>query len=189
MAKKHIITIAGRPGSGKSSTSKQVATRLGYQHFSSGDLFRTIGKELGIDVLQTNQAAERQVEIDYKVDQKLRDIGQQEDHLVIDSRTAWHWIPDSFKVFLDLDLSVAAKRVLQDLDSRKNANEQIASDPAQYAQTLRQRLQSETKRYQSLYKINPYDLNNYDLVIDTNTNNLDQVVDMVVGTYETWLSN
>jgi cytidylate kinase len=52
--KKHIITIGGRPSSGKSSTAKAVAAALGYDHFSSGDLFRQLGKEHGIDVLQAN---------------------------------------------------------------------------------------------------------------------------------------
>ncbi|MGZ6005361.1 MAG: nucleoside monophosphate kinase, partial [Candidatus Saccharimonadales bacterium] len=52
--KRQIITIAGRPGSGKSTTAKMVASKLSFEHFSSGDLFRAIAKEWGIDVLQAN---------------------------------------------------------------------------------------------------------------------------------------
>jgi cytidylate kinase len=186
MDKKQIITIAGRPGSGKSSTAKMVAERLGYGHFSSGDLFRAIGKEMGIDILQANLAAEEQKDIDYKVDKKLQDIGKNEDRLVIDSRTAWHWIPNSFKVFLDLNLTVAAKRILKDLDSRKTANEVIENDPVKYAQSLQKRLDSESKRYKTLYDIDPYIMSNYDIVVDTDANNLDEVVDLIVDAYNDW---
>ena len=88
MKKKHIITIAGKPGSGKSFTSRTVAEKLGYDHFSSGGLFRAIGKERGISVLDTNLAAEQEKEIDHMVDEKLRNIYQTENDLVVDSRMA-----------------------------------------------------------------------------------------------------
>ena len=45
--------------------------------------------------LQANLTAEQNAEIDHLVDGKLRQIGETEEGLVIDSRTAWHWIPDS----------------------------------------------------------------------------------------------
>ena len=113
MEKKRIITIAGRPGSGKSTASKGVAERLGYEHFSSGDLFRAMGRQRGVDVLQTNLAAKKEKELDFIVDERLREIGKTQQDVAIDSRLAWHWIPDSFKVFLNLDLEIAAQRILQ----------------------------------------------------------------------------
>ena len=72
MDKKSIITLAGKPGSGKSTTSKKLAEWLGYERFSSGDLFRTIAKERGIDILTINQTAETEKAIDLEVDEKLR---------------------------------------------------------------------------------------------------------------------
>jgi len=189
MEKKHIITIAGRPGSGKSSTAKEATARLGYQHFSSGDLFRALARERGIDVLQANLTAEQNAEIDHLVDGRLREIGVSEDQLVVDSRTAWHWMPNSFKVFLDLDLNTAAARILgkgSELSMRLKS-EDIHQDPALYAEKLQRRLDSESRRYKALYDINPYDMQNYDLVIDTGTNNLDQVVEQLIAGYRHWL--
>lgn len=187
--KKQIITIAGRPGSGKSTTAKTVAAKLGYEHFSSGDLFRAIGRERGLDVLQTNLTSEQNTEIDYLVDQRLRDIGKTEDLKVIDSRTAWHWIPNSFKVFLDLDLKSAAKRILDNTDKQRLSSENMTKDPAEYAKVLQARLDSEAKRYKALYDIDPYDMDNYDLVIDTAQNNIEQVVELVLSGYEDWLTH
>src|SRR5436309_447831 len=112
--KKHIISIAGRPGSGKSTTAKTVAESLGFRHFSTGDLFREIGAQMGIDLLNANfEAEQRAPEIDRRVDGRLMDIEKHDDNLVIDSRMAWHFVPSSYKVFLDLDLTVAAGRIIE----------------------------------------------------------------------------
>ncbi|HEX3568187.1 MAG TPA: cytidylate kinase family protein [Candidatus Saccharimonadales bacterium] len=187
MEKKHIITLAGRPGSGKSSTAKTVAAQLGYHHFSSGDLFRALGKERGIDVLQANLSAEQNAEIDHLIDARLQKIGETQDNQVIDSRTAWHWIPNSFKVFLDLDLQVAAARILDGMDDARLASEHVHRDPVEYAGLLQKRLDSETRRYKALYDIDPYDTSNYDLVIDTATYSLGQVAQLVLEKYHAWL--
>ena len=186
MEKKHIITIAGRPGSGKSSTSRLVAKELGYEHFSSGDLFRAIGRERGIDVHQTNLAAEQEKAIDELVDQRLREIGETQEEVVIDSRLAWHWIPASFKVYLDLDLTIAAERILANIDPARAENEHIPEDPAVYAQALQHRLDSEARRYKAWYDADPYDVTNYDLVIDTDAHGLEDAVTEILRAYKTW---
>lgn len=186
MEKKHIITIAGRPGSGKSSTAKAVTAQLGYQHFSSGDLFRALAKERGIDLLQANFTAEENTEMDKLVDGRLQEIGKTEDQLVIDSRIAWHWMPESFKVFLDLDLNIAAQRILDGMDDARLASEHIHRDPAEYAQNLKHRLDSETRRYRALYDIDPYDMSNYDLVIDTAAHNLQEVAELILTAFKDW---
>ena len=186
--KKHIITVAGRPGSGKSTTSKLVASKLGYEHFSTGDLFRTVGSERGLDLLSTNLAAENQKDIDAIVDDKQREMGETKDNLVIDARLAWHWMPYSFKVFLDLDLEVAAKRIIANTDAARLRHEHVPNDPQEYAHILQRRLNSESKRYMNTYQANPYDTSNYDLVIDTGTNSIEEVVSAVIAGYEKWLA-
>lgn len=189
MQKTSIITIAGKPGSGKSTTSKGVAAKLQYRHFSSGDLFRSIAAERGLDVKSANQQAEKESSIDDQVDQRLQDMGKNESDIVIDSRTAWHWMPNSFKVYLDLDLHVAAKRIILASDERQTANEYIPEDHEEYVEELQQRLDSEARRYESLYGINPYDTNNYDLVVDTAKYSIDEVIDQIVSAYNAWYAN
>lgn len=188
MEKKHIITIAGKPGSGKSTASKSVAKRLDYQHFSSGDFFRTIGQERGVDVLKANHLAEKDKEIDFLVDAKLRTLGQENDKMVIDSRMAWHWMPYSFRVYLDLDLTIAAERILESMDDARLVAESIPASVAEYTATLQQRLDSEIKRYRSLYNVNPYDTANYDLVIDTALHGPEEVQLIVTERFLNWLT-
>jgi predicted cytidylate kinase len=187
MEKKHIITIAGKPGSGKSTTSKGLASTLAYAHYSSGDFFRSIGKERGFDVLATNLLAEQERTIDELVDQKLRELGSERDHMVIDSRMAWHWMPYSFRVYLDLDVRLAAERILKNTDEQRRAAEFIPEDPQVYAKTLQDRLDSESKRYLSLYNANPYDKNNYDLVVDTATMGTIHVQEHILEAFKKWL--
>ena len=51
------------------------------------------------------------------------------------------------------------------------------------------RLESEKKRYKELYNVDHTDKNNFDLIIDTNKNNLEQVVDIIVAEYKKWIEN
>lgn len=190
--KRQIITIAGRPGSGKSTTAKGVAGLLGYEHFSSGDLFRQIGKEKGLDVLQQNLAAEQSEgisEVDELVDQRLRDIGKNEEKVVIDSRMAWHWMPHSFKVFLDLDLKTAAERIMSSMTLERMEAENIPSTAAEYAKVLLQRLESESRRYKSMYNVDPYHTENYDLVVDTRVYGPEEAINYVIKEYKKWLQH
>lgn len=188
--KKRIITIAGKLGSGKSSTAKKLAAMLGYRHFSSGDLFRQAGLELGLDILKANQASEANSAIDDLVDQKMRDLGN-EDGIVIDSRLAFHWIPDSFKVFLELSDDVAAARIHDDLAANPDRQK---SDPVGSLDEVKakmiERLQSEQKRFKALYGVDHMDHANFDLVINTGDplNSLDAVVHNIHAAYQAWLT-
>jgi len=116
--KKNIITISGFPGSGKSSTAKGLASALGYEHFSSGDLFRKMAAERGLSVEGINLAAEKSKEIDYAVDDLLQKMGREKNNIVVDSRTAFHWISNSFRVFLDLDPRTSGADILSDKKRR-----------------------------------------------------------------------
>ena len=187
MEKKHIITIAGKPGSGKSTASKGLAGLLDYKHFSSGDFFRAVGKERGIDVFQTNLVAEKEKEIDELVDQKLRDLGKAEDNMIIDSRMAWHWMSYSFRVYLDLEISEAAERIFKNLETERMEAEHIPDTPEEYAERLQKRLDSETKRYMNLYQANPYNTKNYDLVVDTAKHSPEEVQQIILQAYKNWL--
>ncbi|MFA6273856.1 MAG: (d)CMP kinase [Candidatus Paceibacterota bacterium] len=187
MEKKEIITIAGSPGSGKSSAADGVAKELGFQRFSSGNLFRKIGLELGISVNELSKRAETDPEIDRRTDEEVKKIGKL-NKVVLDSRLGFHWIPESFKVYLDLSPEIAKERILNDLKTNKSrkASEDYSS-PEEIYEKINQRLESEKKRYAELYDITHTDKNQYDLVIDTDKNNLEQVIKTIIQEYKKWI--
>lgn len=187
--KKHIITISGMLGAGKSTTARKIAEELGYMHFSSGDLMRAIGKEHGIDdIKQVNLANEKDYKFDYMVDERLRQIGQNEDEVVIDSRMAWHWMPQAFKVFLDISLDDAVPRILASVSPERRATEHIPDDPSEYKRVLQERIDSENRRYDALYGVDLYNLSQYDFVINTKDKSFEVVVDEVLRAYHQWLT-
>jgi cytidylate kinase len=187
--KKEIITICGALGSGKSSTAKGVANALGFRHFSSGDFFRQVGLELGLSVTETNRRAETDPKIDEMTDQKLRDLNN-ENKIVVDSRTAYHWVPSSFKVYLELSSNIAKGRILHSIKEDKlRAESEQVKNSEEVLEKMTERFQSEQKRYWDLYKIDNTDMQQFDLVIDTNKNNLKEVIENIVSKYQKWLKN
>lgn len=186
--KRDIITIAGSPGSGKSSTAKALAVALGFRHFSSGDLFRQLAVERGQSIEAMNISAEMQRDIDLRVDELLQEKYRTEDRLVIDSRMAWHWMPASFKVFLILDPATAAQRIFAHLQGAGRVSEDAAS-VGEVRKSIDRRFTSEQKRYSALYDVNATDPLNFDLVINTKHNDLHTVIAIVGAAYSAWRAN
>ena len=187
--KKDIITICGGLGSGKSSTARGVAKELGFEHFSSGDFFRQVGLELGLSINELNKKAETDPQIDIMTDDKLRQM-RSRDKIVIDSRTAYHWIPESFKVYLDLSPEIAKQRVLNNLkeNALRAQSEQSNTVEEVYTKMI-ERFESEQKRFWDLYKIDNTKKDQFDLVVDTDKNNLQEVVSIILREYKNWREN
>ena len=185
MQKRHIITISGKPGSGKSSTAQQLSKLLGYDRFYSGAVVREIAKRRGLTLGQLNKQAEAEPDIDHEIDAEIKKFTNR-DQMIIDARLGFHWIPESFKVFLDLSLDVAAARIFHDIDSRMKSAE-YAINVIDVEQGIRERMDSERKRYENLYGINPYHPSHFDLVIDTAQNNPMSVALKIFDHYKVWL--
>jgi cytidylate kinase len=183
--KRELITIAGSPGSGKSSTAKALAAALQYRHFSSGDVFRQLAAERGESIEAMNISAEVQRDIDLKVDNLLQRMYRTEEKLVIDSRMAWRWMPDSFKVFLVLDPDTAAERVFDNVREEGRQSED-ATSVEEARRSIDRRFASEQRRYRALYGVNPTDPLNFDVVVNTRHNSLKTVTAMTLAAFKAW---
>ena len=186
--KKHIITISGSLGSGKSSTARKISERLNYKHYSAGEVMRQLGKEQGIDDIRAfNLSIENKQDFDFQVDERTKLIGETEENVVFDGHMVGHFIPNSFKVFLSLDEVKAAERILAGMTPERRDSEHVSDSPAEYALLLRERKDSNVRRYRDLYQVNPYLPELYDLVIDTDNYSLEEVVEMILDAYDDWL--
>ena len=171
-----IITISGRPGSGKSAVATRVAEALGLRHVSAGDFMREMAEERGMSILELSRSAEERAEIDREIDARTVRLGEESDEFVMDARLGWHFLPQSVKVFLEVRPRVAAERVY--LANRDSERENIDIEATQRA--IESRTASEVGRYRDYYGIDYGDHAHYDLVVDTSEMAIAQVVQEIV---------
>lgn len=189
MKKKHIITISGKPGSGKSSTADKVAELLGYTRHSSGDMVRNILKKKRMTLEDYNEQAEDNHTLDAVVDEELRELRDHKD-IIVDSRLGFYWIPESFKVYLDLSLDVATARIYKDVVSNaRRSGEGGDQSLSSVAHSVKDRMENERARFRSMYGVDPYNPGNFDLVIDTSRHTPQSVALAVFDSYKEWLNS
>ena len=164
-----ILTISGLSGSGKSTLAKNLAKELGLKHYSAGGLLREISEKRGLTLMQLHDLMEKDKSIDLELDKKTAELGKKEDNFVIDGRVAWHFIPNSVKIFVKIDLRTAAERIFEDIKKGKEErqHEQEHKSLEQTMEKMKQRNEMNGRRYEKLYGINYLDEKNYDLVLDT----------------------
>ena len=87
-----IVSISGRPGSGKSAVAKRVAEALEMGHVSAGDFMRELAAEQGMTILEFSRTAEDRETIDREIDARTVRFAEETDDFVIDARLGWHFI-------------------------------------------------------------------------------------------------
>lgn len=182
--KKHIITIAGDLASGKSRITNILQEKLGYEIYRNGEYARKLAKEKGLDITSFNEYLKDHPEIDREIEKSAAIYAKQHDNLIIDARLGWYAVPDSFKVYLKVDIDVAARRAFYD-ETRKET-EKFATIEEQ-KQDMQKRYRLENERFFNLYGIHKEDMNNYDLVVDTTNNTIEENAQTVEEAYKKWL--
>jgi len=172
-----IISFAGWPGSGKSTIAKRIATELGWPYYSMGQLRREAAKRRGMTLEEYNKLAMSDISTDLEVDEYQTKLGQEQDNFVIDGRTSWHFIPQSYKIFLNVDPRVGAERIFQELQQGGDRNEgHNLTTVEAVLNSNYERVQNDRKRYQKYFGIDVYDLANYDEIVDTTNLTIEEVV-------------
>jgi len=169
-----IITISGIAGSGKSTVAKLLAKELNYKHHSIGDFMREIAKKHNLTLLELSKQAETDKSIDEELDQKQTELAK-EDNFVIDSRLGFHFIKNSIKIFLEVNLNEAANRILK--EKRQHEHYKDIQDSINKIKT---RINSEDKRYKEYYNIDYHDKDNYDIIIDTTDIEPEEIVNRLI---------
>ena len=174
------ISITGDLGSGKSSVARIICGKQPYEYFSTGALQRKLAAEKGMNTLDMNKMSEASIDMDKYIDDFLRNIEADKSGdktYILDSRLAWHFVPSSLKVFLTVRPEIAAERVMND---HKRTGEPTTASLQETIDSLRERQESESRRYRKFYDIDYRDLSNYDLVIDTSCLTPEQVAERIL---------
>lgn len=182
--KRKIISIAGDLAAGKGTVSKILIEDLKYGIYRNGDYVRKLAKERNLSITSFNEYLADHPEIDQQIEKSAAEYAKDHDEFIIDARLGWYAVPESFKVYLKVDIDVAAKRALED-NARKSTENFLTVE--EQKQDMIRRYKLENERYWRLYHVHKEDMANYDLVIDTTHKTPEEVANIIKEEYEKWL--
>ena len=162
-----IVTISGLPGSGTSTASIKLRTRLNWSYVNAGQIFRMLAKEADMTLNEFGARAETDPTIDRELDKKMIRYAEKGEPVVMEGRlvgwmTLQKKIP-ALRVWLEATISTRASRLsLREGDSQALSNMKV-------------REESELKRYKDFHNIDLQDLSIYDIVISTDFHSADEV--------------
>jgi len=170
-----IVTISGKPGSGKTTVAKKLSEKLDYNFYSMGDLRRKMALDRGMSISELNELGEKEDFTDKEVDEYQKELGKKEDNFVIEGRLSFFFISNSLKVYLDAESEIRSERIFND----KRESEKYGS-LNEVEGVLSKRVESDMRRYDKYYGVNCYDVEKFDLIIDTSDISTDEVVDLIL---------
>ncbi len=185
MNKKNIISLSGDPASGKGAVSKILMKNLNFGIYRNGEYFRKLASSMNMSLEDFGEYVKDHPEIDREIENSAKKYAKEHDNFIIDARLGWYAVPESFKVYLKVDIDEAARRAFND-ESRKVV--ESFSSESKYKEALIKRFNEENERYFNLYNVRKENLDNYDLVIDTTNITPEEVALIIENEYKKWLN-
>lgn len=174
------ITISGPPGSGKTTACSKLSEVLGLEAVVFGRIFRELAAEKQLTLSQLGAIAEQDPSIDRMIDDRILQMAKTHPDLILESRLSAFMLTrnniDAFKIHIDASPEVRMQRV--------GLREGETLEQATAATIDRQR--SEAMRYQKWYGIDINDLSVYDLVLNTDNMDPDQVLAAILEGLGDW---
>ena len=182
-----LISITGRLGSGKSTICGILKEKYGFDIFSTGTINREFARSLGITTLELNERLKEDPELDKQIDGTVTrlSIEKKDEKLIFDSRMAWHFAKNTFKIFLTIDPMEAAQRVMK---NQRGAEEHYESVEDACAGLVK-RGNVERERFIQIYGVDYFDHNNYDLIVDTTSRTPDEIVNIIIENYNAYCAD
>ena len=171
------ITISGRLGSGKSSIANILSRKHGFEVYSTGAIHREIARRHNVSTLEMNSLMAEDLSFDRAIDDTVRRISLEKENetVVFDSRMAWRFAANSFKVFVTVDPLIAASRVM----GASRGEEEAYADIEDARSKLVERGRLENERFIALYGADYLDYSNYDLILDSTSMTAEELADVV----------
>lgn len=169
-----IITIGGLAGTGTSTAAKNLSEYLNIPYISAGDVFRQLAKEHNMTLLEFNEFAEGNDEIDIALDKRQADIANDADDLIVEGRISAFFVNADYRIWLMAPDNIRAERISYREDKSLDT----------VIQEIKERTASEKKRYHEIHNIDIDDLDIYDVVIDTSTFDEQETLDIITKCIE-----
>ena len=160
-----MITLGGKPCSGKSTIAKVLEKDYGFDRISMGDWFREIAAEKHMTVNELNDylTKTKDPEIDFMLDRRVVELHRRrvDEDIVIESRTGPFFAPKALNCFVDAEKREQIKRLVNSGRTGENIQAETALE------NLMKRENDESERYVALYNFDNRILSHYDIVVDT----------------------
>ncbi len=164
------ITISGDIGAGKSTFAKRLASDLDIPRLYAGEIFRKKAAERGMTTLEFQKLLETDESVDREVDEYQKETSKTRTRGVFEGRTSWHFVVDpKVTVFLSVSPEAGAERIWNE---DGNHLRDTFSSLQEVIDANEQRKQSEIKRYKNYFNIDAYDHQNFNVII--NADDIDQ---------------
>lgn len=154
------LTISGLSGTGTTTIAKMLLEELGIRYVYTGDIFRQMARERGMDVTEFGDYVSDHPEIDRELDRRQVELARETD-ILIEGRLAGYMAyssgAPSYKIWLDATPVERARRVAG----------REAKDIAGVVEENRRREEGNRQRYLTIYDFDIDDTSFYDINIDT----------------------
>ncbi|MBU0457332.1 MAG: (d)CMP kinase [Nanoarchaeota archaeon] len=179
-----IITVSGTPGSGKSTVSKILVEKLNAKRIYVGGIRRELARDKGMTLEELNEYAKTHPETDVDVDKKAsaeaRELEKNNQIIIVEGRTQFHFLPESLKIYIKVDFEEGAKRIWKDLQNKQTKEKRNEGKITSFEQTKKriiEREEEDAARYKKYYGFDHRDESQYDFVLDTTNITAEQATD------------
>jgi len=186
--KRISVIFAGMAGSGKSTIAKNIAKIFNLRYLCGGDALQEMAREKGFnptgegwweteDGMKFLAMRDQDPQFDQRVDEFLIEHVRRGGVSITSWAVPW-LIPDGFKVYLKASQEARSKRI-------------TGRDNISYADSIaavKKRDADNIELYKKLYGHHiANDLDNFDLVVETDNKNIEQVTEVVVRALKQFL--
>ena len=167
------VCIGGLPGSGTTTAAYLLADRTGLEVVSAGEVFRQMAREMGVTLAAFGRMAQKDEEIDAGLDRRMLSIARKKDEVILEGRLIGALCKKermpALKIWLHAPASIRSARI--------SGREDVGVERA--VRDMLERENSERTRYMRYYGIDMDDLSIYDMIIDSETNAPEVIVEMI----------
>lgn len=163
------VAISGFHGTGKTTAAKALAETFDLEYVSAGSVFREMAEERDMDLAEFSSYVEEHPEIDEKIDRRTAEKAEENDVLIDGRLAGWMAEGADTRILLTAPLEERVQRISERED---RPYEEVREE------TLA-REKSEKERYMDLYDIDVDDYSVFDLVLDTENFDEEEMIQLL----------
>lgn len=148
------ITLSGEVASGKTTIGKILAEKLNYDFISIGEETRRKAESLGLSIVEFQHQCLLNPELDRELDRSFSEKCNSRTQLVVDYRLGFHFVRDSYHIFLRISKKTAIDR----MKKAGRSNETF--------HTIKQRNDSFREQFLKAHNVDYTNPNRYHLVVN-----------------------